>query len=312
MNFEAGRQNSKVFVEGWFEPPVSGPATFFIRGDAAPGATLVWSGNESVYAYETLATSAVSKIGSSVSTINPETAGINPAVLFELWTSPTWTCVSPPCAGEMATWGSPSTTTYHADISSYGSDRPTSGNPWAARATGWFNHNETKELWLSLVGCVRCTAAVYIDGVEVARSPRQVTGHASGNDHFKFFAAAKQWYHIEMQVDVPAGGANNGKVYVKEQGCRDDTKCSSYMNDCCACDASIGMTCSWTRQEPATCNDGFVPIASGYGISAGSCRYTCVQPGGFCVPGGVDNSIGMYLHPAYTNFRAYGRPLTSM
>ena len=66
MDFEAGRQNSKVFVEGWFEPPVSGPATFFIRGDAAPGATLVWSGNESVYAYETLATSAVSKIGSRV------------------------------------------------------------------------------------------------------------------------------------------------------------------------------------------------------------------------------------------------------
>ena len=45
---------------------------------------------------------------------------------------------------------------------------------------------------------------------------------------------------------------------------RDDSKCTSSGEDCCACDASIGQTeCGW--EEPATCSDGFVPR-----ITAGS------------------------------------------
>ena len=63
---------------------------------------------------------------------------------------------------------------------------------------------------------------------------------------------------------------------------RDDSKCSSSVDDCCACDASIGMTeCSWV--EPATCRDGYIalptPGSDGGRHNYPSCEYSCYPPG---------------------------------
>jgi len=56
---------------------------------------------------------------------------------------------------------------------------------------------------------------------------------------------------------------------------RDDSKCSSVADDCCACDSSIGMTeCHWS--EPATCRDGYEPRSRE--SEDGSCRYSCHPP----------------------------------
>ena len=62
----------------------------------------------------------------------------------------------------------------------------------------------------------------------------------------------------------------------------DDSKCSSFADDCCACDASIGQTtCGW--EEPATCRDGYVavptPGADGGMHGNPSCEYSCYPPG---------------------------------
>jgi hypothetical protein len=59
-------------------------------------------------------------------------------------------------------------------------------------------------------------------------------------------------------------------------GCSgDDDKCSSYGDDCCACDSSIGMTgCGF--DEPATCTDGYVARPNGDGSD---CMYSCYPPG---------------------------------
>jgi hypothetical protein len=54
LDYEAGRAGSKVYVEGWFEPPVSCGVSFFLRLDGG-SATLQWSGDDSVNPVETLA-----------------------------------------------------------------------------------------------------------------------------------------------------------------------------------------------------------------------------------------------------------------
>ena len=53
---------------------------------------------------------------------------------------------------------------------------------------------------------------------------------------------------------------------------RDDGKCSSSGNDCCACDSSIGMS-QCTFSEPATCDGGFV--ARNRESEEGDCKYGC-------------------------------------
>ena len=62
--------------------------------------------------------------------------------------------------------------------------------------------------------------------------------------------------------------------YAYYGGCdADDSKCSSSGNDCCACDASIGMTsCGWN--EDATCDDGYVAVYDGDGSD---CMYSCLS-----------------------------------
>ena len=58
---------------------------------------------------------------------------------------------------------------------------------------------------------------------------------------------------------------------------RDDSRCSSVADDCCACDKNIGqLTCDF--DEPATCYDGYVakiPPGEDY---EGSCQYSCYPP----------------------------------
>ena len=64
---------------------------------------------------------------------------------------------------------------------------------------------------------------------------------------------------------------------------RDDSKCSSDGDDCCACDASIGQTtCGW--EEPATCRDGYVamPTPDGREGWPAGCEYSCYPP--HCAP----------------------------
>ena len=61
---------------------------------------------------------------------------------------------------------------------------------------------------------------------------------------------------------------------------KDDSKCSSDYDDCCACDASIGQTtCGW--EEPATCRDGYLALPTP-GAEHDSCEYSCYPPG--CAP----------------------------
>ena len=53
-----------------------------------------------------------------------------------------------------------------------------------------------------------------------------------------------------------------------------DDKCSSVADDCCACDASIGMTtCGF--DEPASCRDGYIGRPKGDGSD---CMYSCYPP----------------------------------
>lgn len=56
--------------------------------------------------------------------------------------------------------------------------------------------------------------------------------------------------------------------------CGDDSKCTSLGGDCCACDASIGMTrCNESDpnwNESATCSDGYIPIPQEDGVFSGS------------------------------------------
>ena len=62
-------------------------------------------------------------------------------------------------------------------------------------------------------------------------------------------------------------------------GRADDSKCSSYGNDCCACDASIGMTsCGW--DEAATCDGGYVAVYDG-DDGGWNCDYSCYPSGGW-------------------------------
>ena len=78
------------------------------------------------------------------------------------------------------------------------------------------------------------------------------------------------WY---QSCDVYCG---NTCCVPDEDDCSgDDSKCSSSGGDCCACDASIGMTgCGF--DEAATCTDGYVAIPNGDGSD---CMYSCYPPG---------------------------------
>lgn len=67
---------------------------------------------------------------------------------------------------------------------------------------------------------------------------------------------------------------------------RDDSKCSSVANDCCACDSTIGHR-GCGANERATCRDGYIPQIIGPAGSGGGCcglgceysrTYTCVAP----------------------------------
>merc|ERR1719409_983733 len=58
---------------------------------------------------------------------------------------------------------------------------------------------------------------------------------------------------------------------------RDDSRCSSVADDCCACDKSIGqLTCDF--DEPATCRDGYVAMIPPGEDYEGSCQYSCYPP----------------------------------
>ena len=89
-----------------FEAPVSGGVTFFVRLDSGAGATLVWSGNETVAATETLATTPA--YWTEGLRVDGYANAAAPPILHEMWKDPTYKCSrstfdEPPCVGEMAT-----------------------------------------------------------------------------------------------------------------------------------------------------------------------------------------------------------------
>merc|ERR550514_2391965 len=82
----------------------------------------------------------------------------------------------------------------------------------------------------------------------------------------------------------------------------DDSKCSSYGNDCCACDASIGMTsCGW--DEDATCDDGYVAVYDGDGSD---CWYSCyLYDDNACYLFGTDDSEHDWCNWAWAGWYDY-------
>lgn len=142
-------------LTGWFEAPRTCDASFFLRLDAGPGASLVWSGNESVAPAETLAVASSPYDGLYR---DDEADPSAPPVLVEVWDSPSWRCAPEqrPCAGEMEEWGGPTTrfltTRVHHDS---GKDHAAFqgkvvGDSYAVRYTGWFQAKLTGELAFKL------------------------------------------------------------------------------------------------------------------------------------------------------------------
>ena len=215
LDYELGKAGSKGYVEGWFESPVTGGVTFFLSLDAGAGATLQWSGNDTVAPVETLATTPAytaiadyAMYDSAYASARSDYA--NPAVpqiTVEMWLSPTWPCTraatDPPCAStDMATWGPPTGMFLTTKINHqptgmwqfYGLPGASNGDYVASRWRASFHAEQTGEMSFEFGGASNPSGTVlYVDGVEVLRQ-----GGSSGSQGY-VFTTANQWYDIEIQ-----------------------------------------------------------------------------------------------------------------
>ena len=150
---ELASSGSPQVLEGWFEAPVTAPVSFVLPLDAA--ATLRWSGNATAHAAEVLAQV-------TAATVQPFSS-----VRVELWQNPSWTCTSPPCAGDIDTFGAPDAT-YEADQISRSGSWTTDGvsfNVFASRWRGAFVASHTGVATFKLSS--DDGSALYIDGVQI-------------------------------------------------------------------------------------------------------------------------------------------------
>jgi hypothetical protein len=200
--------------------------TFFLRLDAGAGATLQWSGNETVAPTETLAT--VPAPWAAGLPISITSAGsqeyVNPAappVLIEIWTSPpAFKCarsdIDIPCPGEMDTWREATHKSLANTVGVRWGNFPnfntlpgSNGDPMAVRWTGEFQAPFTGEMTFALASTG--PSVLYIDGAEVVRSYRNIWrswSHGS-TPQGKQYVLQGRWYKFEVQAYEKSRGTGD-------------------------------------------------------------------------------------------------------
>jgi hypothetical protein len=216
LDYEAGRAGSKAYVEGWFEAPMDMDVSFVLRLDAGAGATLQWSGNETVTPLETLASTQPSRFAGGTTTRENSANPAVPPVLVEIWNGPpAFECEAAtsaavassgfPCPAEMATWRVPDAEYVTTQISALFSSTPSfifpgASQSKAARWSGQFQALTTGEMAFEL----RATgeSALFVDGVEIVR------GAKSSYPQGRISVLAGQWYHFAVLTYEAQGGAD--------------------------------------------------------------------------------------------------------